>query len=157
MSGWFTLFTNARYVLGGELVEDHLVISDDTGYILKREGYVGGDVVDLDDNIIAPGFLELHTNGANAFHFTHFDDEKSYAHKVDNIARYYATQGVTGFWATIPTVKADEFQKVGLFLLIWFRCRRRLTLRDLALARTARYTELGVSSWCTHRRSIPTP
>ncbi|KAF1978079.1 Metallo-dependent hydrolase [Bimuria novae-zelandiae CBS 107.79] len=112
MSGWFTLFTNARYVLNGELVEDHLVISDETGKILKREGYIGGEAVDLDDNIIAPGFLELHTNGANGFHFTHFEDEQSYASKVDGIARYYATQGVTGFWATLPTIKAEEFQQI---------------------------------------------
>jgi N-acetylglucosamine-6-phosphate deacetylase len=113
MSGWFTLFTNCRYVHNGELVDDHLVISDETGLILKREGYIGGEAVDLDDNIIAPGFLELHTNGANGFHFTHFDDSDAYATKVDNIARYYATQGVTGFWATIPTVKGEEFQKAS--------------------------------------------
>jgi hypothetical protein len=113
MSGWFTLFTNCRYVHNGELVDDHLVISDETGLILKREGYIGGEAVDLDDNIIAPGFLELHTNGANGFHFTHFDDSDAYASKVDNIARYYATQGVTGFWATIPTVKGEEFQKAS--------------------------------------------
>ncbi|KAF1851797.1 carbohydrate esterase family 9 protein [Cucurbitaria berberidis CBS 394.84] len=112
MSGWFTLFTNCRYVLNGELVEDHLVISDETGLILKREGYIGGEAVDLDDNIIAPGFLELHTNGANGFHFTHFDDEKSYSSKIDDIAGYYASQGVTGFWATIPTVKGEDFQKI---------------------------------------------
>jgi N-acetylglucosamine-6-phosphate deacetylase len=112
MSGWFTLFTNCRYILNGELVEDHLVISDESGLILKRDGYIGGEAIDLEDNIIAPGFLELHTNGANGFHFTHFEDEKSYARKVDGIARYYATQGVTGFWATIPTVKSEEFQKV---------------------------------------------
>ncbi|KAI1573659.1 NagA N-acetylglucosamine-6-phosphate deacetylase [Pyrenophora tritici-repentis] len=112
MSGWFTLFTNCRYVLDGELVEDHLVISDETGLILKRDGYIGGEAIDLEDTIIAPGFLELHTNGANGFHFTHFDDEKSYAAKIDDIARYYATQGVTGFWATIPTVKSEEFQKI---------------------------------------------
>ncbi|KAI8934641.1 hypothetical protein NX059_008334 [Plenodomus lindquistii] len=112
MSGWFTLFTNCRYVLNGELVEDHLVISDETGLILKREGYIGGEAIDLEDNIIAPGFLELHTNGANGFHFTHFEDENSYSMKVDDIARYYATQGVTGFWATIPTVKDEEFQKI---------------------------------------------
>ncbi|KAF2829872.1 Metallo-dependent hydrolase [Ophiobolus disseminans] len=112
MSGWFTLFTNCRYILNGELVEDHLVISDETGLILKREGYIGGEAIDLEDSIIAPGFLELHTNGANGFHFTHFKDEKSYARKIDDIARYYTTQGVTGFWATIPTVKSDEFQKI---------------------------------------------
>jgi N-acetylglucosamine-6-phosphate deacetylase len=115
MSGWFTLFTNCRYILNGELVEDHLVISDDTGLILKREGYIGGEAIDLEDTIIAPGFLELHTNGANGFHFTHYEDETSYGKKIDDIARYYATQGVTGFWATIPTVKSDEFQKVSLY------------------------------------------
>ena len=120
MSGWFTLFTNCRYVLNGQLVDDHLVISDETGLILKREGYIGGEVVDLDDNIIAPGFLELHTNGANGFHFTHFEDEKSYRTKVDDIAKYYATQGVTGFWATIPTVKGDEFQKVCQCHMWWW-------------------------------------
>jgi N-acetylglucosamine-6-phosphate deacetylase len=112
MSGWFTLFTNCRYIFNGELIEDHLVISDETGLILKREGYIGGEAVDLEDSIVAPGFLELHSNGANGFHFTHFEDKKSYAAKVDDIARYYATQGVTGFYATIPTVKSDEFQKV---------------------------------------------
>lgn len=113
MSGWFTLFTNCRYVLDGELVEDHLVISDESGLILKREGYIGGEAVDLDDNIIAPGFLELHTNGANGFHFTHFENEQTYAAKVDKIARYYATRGVTGFWATLPTVNGDEYKKVS--------------------------------------------
>ncbi|EMD88972.1 carbohydrate esterase family 9 protein [Bipolaris maydis ATCC 48331] len=111
MSGWFTLFTNCRYVLNGELVEDHLVISDETGFILKREGYIGGEAIDLEDAIIAPGFLELHTNGANGFHFTHFEDKTSYENKIDHLARYYATQGVTGFWATLPTIQADEFQK----------------------------------------------
>jgi N-acetylglucosamine-6-phosphate deacetylase len=117
MSGWFTLFTNARYVLNGELVDDHLVISDETGLILKREGYIGGEAVDLDDNIIAPGFLELHTNGVKGFHFTQYNGEKSYAAKIDDTARHYATQGVTGFWATIPTIKGEEFQKVMCYLL----------------------------------------
>jgi N-acetylglucosamine-6-phosphate deacetylase len=112
MSGWFTLFTNARYILNGELVEDHLVISDESGLILKRDGYIGGEAVDLDDNIIAPGFLELHTNGVKGFHFTQFEDEKSYADRIDIVARHYATQGVTGFWATIPTVKGEEFKTI---------------------------------------------
>ena len=116
MSGCFTLFTNGRYILDGQFVEDHLVVSDETGLILKREGYIGGEVIDLEDSIIAPGFLELHTNGANGFHFTHFEDETSYAKKVDEIAEFYVTQGVTGFWATIPTVKPEEFQRVSVCL-----------------------------------------
>lgn len=115
MSGWFTTFMNCRLCRGGEIIEgDQLVVSDDTGDILHRTGYIGGDAVDLEDGIIAPGFLELQTNGMKGFHFTHFDDEKSYAAKVDEVARYLPSTGVTGFYPTIPTVSSEEFKKVRL-------------------------------------------
>lgn len=114
MSGTgFTTFTNCRYCLNGRLVDDHLVVSSDSGTILKRTGYIGGDIVDLDGAVIAPGFLELQTNGVNGFHFTHFDYPFQYEQKLAETARYYATQGVTGFWATIPTVAPHQFQKVS--------------------------------------------
>jgi len=99
------------------LVEDQLVVSDDTGLILPRTGYIGGDAVDLEEGIIAPGLLELHTNGLLGFHFTHFDDEKEYASQIEKAAKFLVTQGVTGFWATIPTVSSDEYKKVGFHLL----------------------------------------
>lgn len=70
-------------------------------------------VVDFDGAILAPGFIELQTNGMRGFHFTHFDDEHSYAAKIDDVARYLVTQGVTGFYATIPTVASGKFRKVG--------------------------------------------
>ncbi|KAK7713859.1 hypothetical protein SLS57_007364 [Botryosphaeria dothidea] len=108
----FTLFTNGSYCLGGELIDDHLVISEETGRILKRTGYIGGEIVDLEGNIVAPGFLELHTNGVNGFHFTHFDHEHHYDQKLKETAEYYVSQGVTGFWATIPTVESQTFQKI---------------------------------------------
>ncbi|KAF2839540.1 carbohydrate esterase family 9 protein [Patellaria atrata CBS 101060] len=111
-AGWFTTFTNCSYCLNGEVVEDHLVISEETGTILKRTGYIGGEIVDLEGCIIAPGFLELQTNGVNGFHFTNFENEEQYAQKLGETARYYATQGVTGFWVTIPTVSAEDYQKI---------------------------------------------
>ncbi|KAH0259155.1 Metallo-dependent hydrolase, partial [Aureobasidium melanogenum] len=116
MSGWFTSFLNCRLCIGGKLVEDQLVVSDDTGLILPRTGYIGGDAVDLEEGIIAPGLLELHTNGLLGFHFTHFNDEKEYAGQIDKAAKFLVTQGVTGFWATIPTVSSDEYKKILPFL-----------------------------------------
>lgn len=114
MSGWFTSFMNCRLCRGGELIEgDQLVVSDDTGDILYPTGYIGGDAVDLEDGIIAPGFLELQTNGMRGFHFTHFDDELYYANKMDDVAKYLKTQGVTGFYATIPTVSSSDFKRVS--------------------------------------------
>lgn len=89
-----------------------MVVSDDTGLILPRTGYIGGDAVDLEEGIIAPGFLELQTNGLLGFHFTHFNDEQQYSAEIDKAAKYLVTQGVTGFWATVPTVSSDDFKKV---------------------------------------------
>ncbi|GAB7352817.1 hypothetical protein MBLNU459_g3432t1 [Dothideomycetes sp. NU459] len=111
-SGWFTTFMNCRLCVGGELIEDQLVVSDDTGLILPRTGYIGGDAVDLEEGIIAPGFLELQTNGLLGFHFTHFTSEEQYAAEVDKAAKFLVTQGVTGFWGTIPTVSSDDFKKI---------------------------------------------
>ncbi|PNS17029.1 Intracellular protein transport protein USO1 [Sphaceloma murrayae] len=112
MSGWFTTLLNCRQCIDGKLVRDQLVVSDDTGLILPRTGYVGGDAVDLEDGIIAPGFLELQTNGLLGFHFTHFKDAETYAGEIDKVSRYLVTQGVTGFWATIPTVSSSDFKQI---------------------------------------------
>jgi len=115
MSGWFTSFLNCRLCRNGEIVEgEQLVVSDDTGDILHRTGYIGGDAVDVEDGIIAPGFLELQTNGLRGFHFTNFQDETSYAKKIDEVAKYLPSTGVTGFYPTIPTVESGEFQKVRM-------------------------------------------
>lgn len=113
MSGWFTTFLNCRLCIGGKLIADQMVVSDDTGLILPRTGYIGGDAVDLEDGIIAPGFLELQTNGLLGFHFTHFANEQQYAAEIDKAAKYFVSQGVTGFWGTVATVSSEDFQKVG--------------------------------------------
>ncbi|KAF2148686.1 carbohydrate esterase family 9 protein [Myriangium duriaei CBS 260.36] len=110
--GWFTTFLNCRLCVDGQLVRDQFVVSDDSGLILPRTGYIGGEAVDLEDAIIAPGFLELQTNGVLGFHFTHFKDEQTYAAEVDKVSKFLATQGVTGFWGTVPTVSSDEFKQI---------------------------------------------
>ncbi|KAJ9619149.1 hypothetical protein H2203_008477 [Taxawa tesnikishii (nom. ined.)] len=112
MSGWFTTFMNCRLARGGTLVEDQFVVSDDTGEILYRTGYIGGEAVDLEEAIIAPGFLELQTNGLLGFHFTHFENDQQYQAEIDKVSKYLVTQGVTGFYATIPTVSGDDFKKI---------------------------------------------
>ena len=113
MGNLFTTFTNCRLCINGQIVEgERLVVSQDNGLILKSTGYIGGEIVDLDDQIIAPGFLDLHTNGVKGFHFTAFDNESQYRAKLEETAQYYVSQGVTAFWATIPTVESDLYQKV---------------------------------------------
>lgn len=123
MSGWFTSFMNCRLCRGGEIIEgDQLVVSDDTGDILYRTGYIGGDAVDLEDGIIAPGFLELQTNGMRGFHFTHLDNPETYAGSLQDIAKYLPSQGVTGFYATVPTVSSQDFKRVSSVCTLQWPC-----------------------------------
>ncbi|QDS73778.1 hypothetical protein FKW77_005411 [Venturia effusa] len=113
MPGYFTTFTNCRVCRNGELVQgERFVVSEDTGLVLESTGFIGGEIVDLEDAIIAPGFLELHTNGVNGFHFTNYEHEDQYAKKLDETARFYVTKGITSFWATIPTVSSEVYKKI---------------------------------------------
>jgi N-acetylglucosamine-6-phosphate deacetylase len=107
-----TVYANCRVCEGGRLVRKNLAVSDDTGRIVDETSSGGETTVDLGGAIIGPGLIELQTNGMRGFHFTHFDDEQSYARKVDDVARYLPSTGCTSFYATIPTVSSDEFKKV---------------------------------------------
>lgn len=107
-----TAFTNCRVCEGGRLVHKNLVVSNGTGRIVDGDSFSGESMVDLGGAIVAPGLIELQTNGMRGFHFTHFEDEQSYAQKVEEVARYLPSTGCTSFYATIPTVSSDDFKKV---------------------------------------------
>lgn len=114
----FTTFVNCRICIDGEIIEgNQLVVSPETGNIIKRKGYIGGDIVDLDDNIIAPGFLELQTNGRLGFHFTDFQSDQQYELELRKVAKHLVTKGVTGFWATVPTVEESVYKKVRIYFV----------------------------------------
>lgn len=110
----FTTFVNGRICRNGELVEDQFVVSEETGEFLKRTGYIGGEAIDLEDAIVAPGYLELQTNGMLGFHFTQFEDKDQYLRELQKVSRHLVTKGVTGFWATIPTVAEGQYKKVNM-------------------------------------------
>lgn len=120
------VFTNCRLCVAGRLTAapSSIVIAKDTGLIDEiLEGVSVGStteteaqIINLQNAIVAPGLLELQSNGMRGFHFTHFNDPKEYGAKIDDIARYLPTVGVTGFWATIPTVASAEFKRVCSYL-----------------------------------------
>ncbi|KAI6849238.1 Metallo-dependent hydrolase [Hortaea werneckii] len=108
-----TTFTNLRLCHRGQLLENrNLVISNSTGLIVDPAQATESNAIDLEGAIVAPGFIELQTNGMKGFHFTHFTDKDSYASKIDKVAQYLPSTGVTAFYATIPTVHSDDFKKI---------------------------------------------
>ncbi|OQO13051.1 hypothetical protein B0A48_02515 [Cryoendolithus antarcticus] len=108
-----TRFTKCRICRDGKLVNgEDVIVSTQTGLIVESTSKDDDEVIDLGNKILAPGFIELQTNGMRGFHFTHFEDDASYQKKLDEVARYLPSTGVTAFYATIPTVSSDDFKKI---------------------------------------------
>jgi len=147
----FTTLVNFRLLSNGTLHEGlQLVISPETGTVLRRTGYIGGEIVDLEDAIVAPGFLELQMNGWDGVHFSGLSEESEAEieavdgkdgkdgvkvmerkgrmlgreERLEKVARGLLERGVTGFWATVPTVEKEAYEKVSWQLcccsMTWF-------------------------------------
>ena len=114
-------FTNCLLCISGELVAQDLYFSTDQGTITPNYYYrqEGVERIDLNGKIVAPGFLDLQTNGMKGVHFTHLaqnggaeDDER----KLQEVSEMEVSHGVTGWWATVPTVDKHRWKQVGLEL-----------------------------------------
>ena len=100
-----------------------LYFSADTGMITPNYYYrqEGVERIDLDGKVVAPGFLDLQTNGMQGVHFTRLgsqgaggegrdppEDQKM----LETVSKAELSHGVTGFWATVPTVEVGRWKQV---------------------------------------------
>ena len=100
------LLTGGRVFAGGELRELDVLIAGDRIAEVGRELRCDGALrANLHGNILSPGFIDVHTHGG-------FGVDINAATRADyeKLSRFYASQGVTGFLASIltDTVEATE-------------------------------------------------
>jgi N-acetylglucosamine-6-phosphate deacetylase len=109
-------FTNCQLCIAGELIPGDLYFSPSTGLITPNYYYrtEGVERIDLGGRIVAPGFLELQTPGRDGVTFSELGrgDAEADVRKLETVARAMVTSGVTGWWATVPTVRADRWKEV---------------------------------------------
>ncbi|KXT10424.1 hypothetical protein AC579_7880 [Pseudocercospora musae] len=80
---------NVRLCIDGQLHPPaQLDIDTGTGKIVESGDRSRHNTIDLGNAIIAPGFLELQTNGLRGFHFTHFTDQETYMENLKRVAEY---------------------------------------------------------------------
>lgn len=107
-----TRFVNCRACIDGRLVPSEFTFSRE-GFILENDdSSQKSEIIDLDNAILAPGFIELQTNGALGFHFAHQKPHAEYKAGVEKLAKYLPSTGVTGFFPTVPTVPSEVFKEV---------------------------------------------
>ncbi|EME88312.1 carbohydrate esterase family 9 protein [Pseudocercospora fijiensis CIRAD86] len=106
-------FRNARLCVDGQLhPQAQFDVDTSTGKIIERSQHPDHITIDLKNAIVAPGFLELQTNGSRGFHFTHFTDAETYTENLTRVAEYLPRTGVTAFYPTVPTVASQDFKKI---------------------------------------------
>ena len=100
------LLTNGRVFTGGALEDAEVLLCGGriaaVGAGLERRGAIS---VDLRGNILSPGFIDIHTHGGCGV-----DINAAAREDYEKLSRFYASQGVTGFLASIltDTVEATE-------------------------------------------------
>ncbi|WP_295633982.1 N-acetylglucosamine-6-phosphate deacetylase [uncultured Intestinimonas sp.] len=100
------LFAGGRVFTGGRLVPCEVLVRDGriaaVGTDLERTGC---QVVELEGNILSPGFLDVHTHGGAGV-----DINSAGQADLEKLSAFFASQGVTGFLASIltDTVEATE-------------------------------------------------
>jgi N-acetylglucosamine-6-phosphate deacetylase len=111
-----TQFINCRQCIAGQLVASPLTIDEDGLIIPTTPLPPSTTTIDLQNQIIAPGFIEIQINGALGFHFANYVDSVSYTEGIQKLSHYLPSTGVTGFYPTVPTVSTDVFHSVLPFL-----------------------------------------
>ena len=120
-------FRHGRVCYHGELrdvtvfvdTESGLIIRDPNDerhslpYLYSVEDREEMEEINLHNQVLAPAFIELQTNGALGMHFTQFKDEKSYQENLERVSRYLVESGVATFYVTLPTVGSEVFKKVS--------------------------------------------
>ncbi|KIV98152.1 N-acetylglucosamine-6-phosphate deacetylase [Exophiala mesophila] len=117
-------FTNCLVCISGELISQDVYFSTDTGQITPNYYYRQQGVrrIDLAGLVVAPGFLDLQTNGLMGVHFTSLGsspqgDETSgvsdeEVDKLFRVSQVEAQHGVTAWWATVPTVERSRWREI---------------------------------------------
>lgn len=70
-------------------------------------------LVDLEvDDIVAPGLIELQTNGLCGIHFTALTED-NHEGALEKVSQEMAKNGVTAWYATVPTVEGNRWKEVS--------------------------------------------
>ena len=105
-------FVNGRVCFHDQCPSQSIYVDEETGMIVQQPAEMPTDFVDLKDNVLAPAYLELQTNGSLGFHFTAFKKPHVYQEDLKTTSRHLVRQGVAGFYVTLPTVHQDVFTEV---------------------------------------------
>lgn len=109
---------NGRVAIGDQLIPKSIWVDPGTGVFISAPDPASTVTeVDLKDQIIAPGFIDLQINGAYGFDFSEdasgTQNGTSYTDRYMEVRRKLITTGTTSFLPTMTSQMPDRYHQVG--------------------------------------------
>ena len=102
------IIKNAQIVLKDRVINGYVTINDDKITEIQEGKYLGNDeAYDAKNNILMPGFIDIHIHGCKGIDFMDAKEED-----YTTIANALYTEGVTTFLATTLTSDKDSLARV---------------------------------------------
>ncbi|MEA4826696.1 MAG: N-acetylglucosamine-6-phosphate deacetylase [Clostridium sp.] len=92
------LVSNNKFITGDLLVNDNVI--EEIGSIKEEEAE---DKIDAKGLKVIPGLIDIHTHGGMGIDIVDCSEDE-----LDRLSRFYASNGVTGYLATVGTVSKDK-------------------------------------------------
>jgi N-acetylglucosamine-6-phosphate deacetylase len=110
--------TNARLAHGDQLISGDLWLDPKIGVFLPPPNPAPStSAIDLQDRIVAPGFLDLQINGAYGFDFSEDSASNhnglSYTERYRDVRRKLITTGTTSFLPTMTSQLPERYHEVS--------------------------------------------
>lgn len=98
-----------RVLAGGLLLEPGRLTLDAEAGVVAPADAPAGEVVELGDRIVAPGFVDVHVHGGDGAQ-VNSDDADEVVASLATIARFHARHGTTAFLATTVSDSPDRLR-----------------------------------------------
>jgi len=99
------IIKSSRIVTPDGIIKGYLLIRDGKIHRIKEKldgKYPAGELIDVADDLVIPGFIDLHIHGAGGYDIMDGTD------KVHKLAEFLAKQGTTSFYATTDTTAKEK-------------------------------------------------
>ena len=98
------VFTGEKFEETSVRVEDGKITEIDPNLSEKA----GEEVTELGENLLIPGFIDLHTHGCVGYDFSTADREQ-----IDKMCRFYLSRGITSVAGTTMTMGYEDYKKAA--------------------------------------------
>lgn len=109
--------TNGRLADGDQLISKSLWFDPEAGvFVSPPNPAPPAQVIDLQNRIVSPGFLDLQINGAYGFDFSEeiAGDVKGYTDRFRHVRRKLITTGTTSFLPTMTSQLPERYHQVSI-------------------------------------------